>query len=204
MTTYPPEMLPRSDPDETTDVVVCSNTECCLRAENERLKAELESERQSFKDLSHNCVTENGRLLVKIDKLEWDKSEQLRAERAGLRERVDSRLNDYLCEMQPGYDDSITGFNEAWDIVRECFEQGVKAMTDQTKSGAPLPEGHAFIFYTNYRGERRTYRIRPMRLYYGDSSHHPGRQWLLDAEDVTRGVIRTFAMQNVHKWDPAS
>jgi hypothetical protein len=43
-----------------------------------------------------------------------------------------------------------------------------------------------------------------MRLYYGASSYHPGEQWLLDAVDVDRGVARTFAMQDVQKWGPAS
>jgi hypothetical protein len=36
--TYPPEMLPTSD-DEPGEVIVCSNSECCLRAEVERLRA---------------------------------------------------------------------------------------------------------------------------------------------------------------------
>lgn len=40
---------------------------------------------------------------------------------ATLKNRIDTRLNDYLCEMKPDYDDSITGFNEAWDIVRDAF-----------------------------------------------------------------------------------
>lgn len=38
-----------------------------------------------------------------------------------LKRRIDSRLNEYLCNMKEGYDDSITGFNEAWDIVRGIF-----------------------------------------------------------------------------------
>ena len=38
-----------------------------------------------------------------------------------LKERIDLRLNNYLVEMKEGYDDSITGFNEAWDIVRAVF-----------------------------------------------------------------------------------
>ncbi len=40
-----------------------------------------------------------------------------------LKDRIDYRLNDYLCEMKPNYDDSITGFNEAWDIMREIFKE---------------------------------------------------------------------------------
>jgi hypothetical protein len=42
-----------------------------------------------------------------------------------IKNRIDSRLNDYLCEMEPGYDDSITGFNEAWDIVHKTFEEAL-------------------------------------------------------------------------------
>jgi hypothetical protein len=40
-----------------------------------------------------------------------------------LKNRIDIRLNDYLCEMKPGYDDSMTGFTEAWDIVRDFFAE---------------------------------------------------------------------------------
>lgn len=34
-----------------------------------------------------------------------------------IQRNLDALLNDYLCEMKPNYDDSITGFNEAWDVV---------------------------------------------------------------------------------------
>jgi len=39
---------------------------------------------------------------------------------------LDTRLNDVLCEMKPGYDDSITGFNEAWDIIRKYLNDEIK------------------------------------------------------------------------------
>lgn len=38
-----------------------------------------------------------------------------------LKNRIDASLNAYLCEMKPDMDDSITGFNEAWDVVRKLF-----------------------------------------------------------------------------------
>lgn len=38
-----------------------------------------------------------------------------------LKYAIDHHLNDALCEMKPDYDDSMTGFNEAWDIVRKLF-----------------------------------------------------------------------------------
>lgn len=56
-------------------------------------------------------------------------NERLTAELRDIKDRVDVRLNDYLCGMKPGYDDSITGFNEAWDIVRKTFEAALKETT---------------------------------------------------------------------------
>lgn len=46
---------------------------------------------------------------------------------AKMKERLDVRLNNCLCEMKPDYDDSIVGFNEAWDIVRKSFSEAIDA-----------------------------------------------------------------------------
>jgi hypothetical protein len=46
-----------------------------------------------------------------------------------IKDRIDTRLNNALCEMKEGYDDSIVGFNEAWDIVRKCFPAHKPDMT---------------------------------------------------------------------------
>lgn len=40
-----------------------------------------------------------------------------------LKECIDASLGNALCEMKEGYDDSIVGFNEAWDIAREAFAE---------------------------------------------------------------------------------
>lgn len=40
-----------------------------------------------------------------------------------IKDKISTRLNNHLCEMKPDYDDSIVGFNEAWDIVRKTFEE---------------------------------------------------------------------------------
>lgn len=42
-----------------------------------------------------------------------------------IKDRIDTRLNNVLCEMRPGYDDSVVGFNEAWDIVREILQDEI-------------------------------------------------------------------------------
>lgn len=52
-----------------------------------------------------------------------------------LRNALSIRLNDYLVELKPGYDDSITGFNEAWDVVRKFFDDKVAVFTAQSVDG---------------------------------------------------------------------
>lgn len=42
-----------------------------------------------------------------------------------LKNRVDTILNNVLCDMRPGYDDSIEGFNKAWDVVRDIFQEEI-------------------------------------------------------------------------------
>jgi hypothetical protein len=36
---------------------------------------------------------------------------------------INSRLNAHLIEMKEGYDDSIVGFNEAWEVVSTFFRE---------------------------------------------------------------------------------
>ncbi len=50
-----------------------------------------------------------------------------------LKQRLDYRMNDYLCEMKEGYDDSITGFNEAWDLMRELFKDAASNLATASK-----------------------------------------------------------------------
>ena len=58
------------------------------------------------------------------------------------------------------------------------------------------------IEYTNHRGERRKRRIVPMSgsLRYGKTDFHTVEQWLFDARDLERNVIRTFALGGVPGW----
>lgn len=56
--------------------------------------------------------------------------------------------------------------------------------------------------YTNRRGDRRTYRVRPMHLAFEFNEWHPETQWLLHAMLVPSNEFRTFAMINIHSWQP--
>lgn len=56
------------------------------------------------------------------------------------------------------------------------------------------------IDYTNYKHERKLRNIEPVRILFGSSEWHPEPQWLLRALDIDRGVIREFAIANIHAW----
>jgi predicted DNA-binding transcriptional regulator YafY len=57
------------------------------------------------------------------------------------------------------------------------------------------------IDYTNYRGERSTRIIRPLSIKFMSNEWHREPQWLLEAHDLDKDAIRTFAMSHIHSWD---
>jgi hypothetical protein len=77
---------------------------------------ELEAERDALQQ----------RLDLEADSYAHDAIEAATIER--LKNSIDVRMNDRLCEMKPNYDDSITGFNEAWDIARAVFRNAIRAL----------------------------------------------------------------------------
>jgi predicted DNA-binding transcriptional regulator YafY len=58
------------------------------------------------------------------------------------------------------------------------------------------------ILYTNYRGETARRKIVPSSLRFGSTEFHPEPQWLLEAFDLERQAMRTFAMLDVQEWKP--
>lgn len=62
------------------------------------------------------------------------------------------------------------------------------------------PKQHVIIDYTNWRGQRDMRRIVPISMRFENNEWHPDTQWLLEATDVEKGDIRTFAVVNIHGW----
>jgi predicted DNA-binding transcriptional regulator YafY len=60
------------------------------------------------------------------------------------------------------------------------------------------------IDYVNWRGERAWRRIVPQRLYFAVVEWHPGEQWILDAWDLDKDGMRSFAMKDIKSWEPVS
>ncbi len=65
----------------------------------------------------------------------------LTAELLRIKNRVDTICNNVLCDMQPGWDDSIEGFNKAWDVVRDIFQEEIGRATQRALSSSKTGEG---------------------------------------------------------------
>ncbi len=53
-----------------------------------------------------------------------------------------------------------------------------------------------------WRGERRERKIHPLRLVFENNEFHPSTQWLIEAEDLEGGGVKTFALNTIHSWRP--
>lgn len=62
------------------------------------------------------------------------------------------------------------------------------------------PAEEVIIDYTNWRGERGLRRIRPLRMTFENNEWHHDTQWLIEAVDVDKGEVRTFALANIRSW----
>lgn len=59
------------------------------------------------------------------------------------------------------------------------------------------------IDYTNYRGERKVRRIQPVgTIKFESTNWHHEKQWVLQALDLEKNEMRSFAMKDIHSWAP--
>lgn len=56
------------------------------------------------------------------------------------------------------------------------------------------------ILYRNYRGEASVRRIRPERIWYGTDEWHTSPQWFIDAMDLEKQEVRSFAVRDISQW----
>lgn len=56
------------------------------------------------------------------------------------------------------------------------------------------------LVYTNYKGEKSIRKVLPVHIWFGETVWHPDLQWFLDAWDVDRQAMRSFAMVAVDSW----
>lgn len=75
------------------------------------------------------------------------------------------------------------------------------ALADTPQPAGPVAGEVVRIDYVNHRGERAIRTVIPECCYLGEVTWHPGMQWILDAFDVDKGAIRSFAIADIQRWD---
>lgn len=53
------------------------------------------------------------------------------------------------------------------------------------------------VVYTNHRGKTASRKIHPLGVWFGSTQWHPEKQWILDAYDVGKEAVRSFAMKDM-------
>ncbi len=56
------------------------------------------------------------------------------------------------------------------------------------------------VVYCNYRNETAIRTIVPRRIWFGATAWHPEPQWLLDALDLEKNEVRSFALRDIRAW----
>jgi predicted DNA-binding transcriptional regulator YafY len=57
------------------------------------------------------------------------------------------------------------------------------------------------IRYRNWRGEVSVRRVLPETIWFGATEWHPEHQWLMDAVDLDRDEMRSFAIKDIVEFD---
>ena len=95
------------------------------------------------------------------------------------------------------------GWEGALAAIRRRLEE--RKEEAQCDPDPPVDRPSAVIIdYINWKNERGRRKIVPHRIEFTTSPWHPTPQWLLFAFDPAKYAERTFAMKDIHGWDPAA
>ena len=61
-----------------------------------------------------------------------------------------------------------------------------------------MTERTIIIDYANWRGERSHRHIKPISIDFTSNEWHPEPQWIMDALDLDKNEVRSFAMSGIH------
>ena len=56
------------------------------------------------------------------------------------------------------------------------------------------------ILYTNWKGETRLRTIIPISIEFKSTEWHKEEQWILNALDVEKNEMRSFAIKDIKEW----
>ena len=56
------------------------------------------------------------------------------------------------------------------------------------------------ILYTNWKGETRKREILLVSIEYKTTEYHKEEQWILNAKDIEKDEMRSFAIKDIKRW----
>jgi predicted DNA-binding transcriptional regulator YafY len=54
--------------------------------------------------------------------------------------------------------------------------------------------------YLNWEGVQRVRKVKPIKIWYGETKWHPKKQWFLKAFDLDKNEERDFALTDIIKF----
>lgn len=54
--------------------------------------------------------------------------------------------------------------------------------------------------YKNWEGEMAVREVIPIKIWFGETKWHKGKQWFLKAKDIKKNAERDFALRDVLKF----
>jgi hypothetical protein len=84
-------------------------------------------------------------------------------------------------------------------IQAKLITRAQNRMHDESMMNS-APSDKVVIDYTNYHGVRSFRHVQIVRVYYGSTEYHPEKQWLMEAKDLNKNEMRTFAIKDIHMW----
>jgi len=96
---------------------------------------------------------------------------------------------------------------EPWRLTARLMQDIARAALSTSPTPAEIGETRADgepveIGYVNWRGEYSRRHILPTGIFWGSTEWHPKPQWLIEAMDVEKGVLRTFALADIGTKPP--
>lgn len=53
------------------------------------------------------------------------------------------------------------------------------------------------VTYTNWKGNTSVRKIWPIKIFFGSTEYHTEPQWLVEATDLDKRQVRTFALKDM-------
>jgi hypothetical protein len=109
------------------------------------------------------------------------------------------------CGPVPGRDDACMCGCEADNIFCDGYVSEETIRTTELNNYLHMIDYRKTVQfrYENHAGKTELRWVLPLRVFWGHTEYYPEDQWLLEAFDLRRKAVRTFAMYKVPCWQVA-